>query len=130
MALLLLPACGPKTELGGTCKRDKDCTTGTCLAIVDSPVCTKDCLSDADCGSGLSCYESSATGYCAPSDTKAKPVGAVCTQAAECDHRICVKSVMNVNSGYCSKLCKDGSECAAGGKCAKGIGGSANFCQK
>jgi len=96
-----------------------------------APFCVPHCRSDAECGSGLYCDQSSALGLCTKTKPAGNPPGTACAPDAATNTcaGVCIPTSPAGTSpvtGVCGELCSVGSEClygsganpAPGGLCA------------
>lgn len=84
-----------------------------------APFCVPHCRSDAECGAGLYCDQSSLLGLCTKTKHKGDPAGTACDPEATTNtcEAICLRtSAAGVTpaTGVCAELCSIGSECLYG----------------
>ncbi len=105
---------------GSPCSEHTDCADGYCHYRADgTEVCARQCFAGGrDCPSGFVCEMDSLCGGCVVPAVEPGPLGAACTQAAECQSGQCHPD------GYCTGACTAHGDCPGmhceGGQCLRG----------
>ncbi|HJL17224.1 MAG TPA: S1 family peptidase [Sandaracinaceae bacterium LLY-WYZ-13_1] len=114
------------TEIGGACGSDDECVGLTCRDTVGGRICTSPCdplRPEFGCEPGFFCaFSEGCEGYCVPRETEGTlPVGAECTDHAECSTSFCTDP--GDGRRRCLTACEgDRGMCLAGEACAAGPG--------
>ncbi len=114
--------------LGQTCAADAECASQHCGAR--SKACTKTCAHDKECDQPLVCRGLDSGSGMMCDKPEGSKVGSSCTNAAECDHGLCVKKADAPNeAGFCSRTCMGSGECPDGYKICDTVGeGTSKMC--
>jgi hypothetical protein len=103
---------GANIPMGEFCYGHETCKSGLlCLALPDTAYCSKECTSNAQCGS-LKCV----AGLCMKGGNT--PLGGSCQMHPDCESGLCLG--VSETEGVCTAQCKDVSNCPAGFLCASG----------
>jgi len=124
-------------DYGEACASDFDCIDPYFCQQTGAGdgVCAKNCTSDAECGSGFTCfeYQNGGGGVCLPGGGGGSPVatketGDQCSSPVECKSGLCVGG-FGSTTAYCRNPCTPGSnDCGAGEECAQLSTGSKGAC--
>lgn len=102
------------------CTSDADCgSSAHCAAGIDDRACLADCEDDSDCRSaGYLCYDVDGDGQkeCAPAATGSQPTGEECVHTFECTGGVDGICIDDGDffGGYCSAFCTSDADCASG----------------
>ncbi|HEY0469449.1 MAG TPA: hypothetical protein VGC79_34905 [Polyangiaceae bacterium] len=86
-------------------------------SALPSALCVPHCRSDAECGTGLYCDQSSPLGLCVKTKPVGDPVGTPCDadiNAPQTCAGVCLGVSSDTTDGVCAELCATGSECMYG----------------
>ncbi|MBM4352293.1 MAG: matrixin family metalloprotease [Deltaproteobacteria bacterium] len=103
---------GANIPMGQYCYGHETCKSGlVCLVLPDTAYCSKECTSNAQCGS-LKCV----SGLCMQGGNT--PLGGSCQMHPDCESGLCLG--ISENEGVCTSQCKDTVNCPNGFLCAGG----------
>ncbi len=117
------------------CTSDMDCGAGAHCGYRDASgagACVANCTVAGDCRMGYTCRnadgDAAMVRECAPTASGAGMTGAACTSTADCsggDVGFCIVEAQGWQGGYCTRSCRNDTECVGASHCGFiGAGGN------